>query len=59
MWLSHDGFPSIVKEAWEGNQKDVFQAVDIFTQKAKSWNKEVFGNIFLEENELIYKASWS
>lgn len=36
MWLSHDGFPSI----------------DSFTQKAKSWNKEAFGDIFWKKRNM-------
>lgn len=52
MWLSHDGFPSIVREAWEGNYHNVCHAVDSFTQKAKSSNKEVFGNIFWKKRIL-------
>ncbi|XP_075665376.1 uncharacterized protein LOC142635044 [Castanea sativa] len=52
MWLSHDGFPSIVREAWEGNNQDVCLAVEIFTQKGKAWNKEVFDNIFWKKRNL-------
>lgn len=52
MWLSHDGFPSIVREAWEGDQQDVCQIVDIFTQKAKSWNKEAFRDIFWKKRNM-------
>ena len=39
-------------EAWEGNQQDVCHAVDSFTQKAKSWNKEIFGDIFWKKRNL-------
>ncbi|KAL4626597.1 hypothetical protein ACB092_05G108500 [Castanea dentata] len=52
MWLSHDGFPSIAREAWEGNNQDVCLAVESFTQKGKAWNKEVFGNIFWKKRNL-------
>lgn len=52
MCLSDDGFPNIVREAWEGNQQDVCQAVDNFIQKAKAWNKEVFGDIFWKKRNL-------
>ena len=35
VWLSHDGFLSIVKEAWEGNRQNVCHAINMFTDKAK------------------------
>lgn len=54
IWLSHDGFPSIVREAWEGNHYNVCHAIDSFTQKVKSLNKAIFGNIFLEEKDFVW-----
>ena len=42
VWLSHDGFSNIVKEAWEGNRQNVCHAINMFANKAKIWNKEVF-----------------
>ncbi|KAL0005366.1 hypothetical protein SO802_012927 [Lithocarpus litseifolius] len=44
-WLSHPGFPSIVRNAWRDNQ-DLDIAVTSFTASARRWNKEVFGNLF-------------
>nr|POF06827.1 putative ribonuclease h protein [Quercus suber] len=55
MWLSHDGFPGVVREAWEGNSQDVCLAVETFTQKAKTWNKEVFGDIFWKKRNLTVR----
>nr|POE78860.1 transposon tx1 uncharacterized 149 kda protein [Quercus suber] len=52
MWLNHDGFPGVVREAWEGNSQDVCFAVENFTRKAKTWNKEVFGDIFWRKRNL-------
>nr|POE68956.1 hypothetical protein CFP56_69615 [Quercus suber] len=55
MWLSHDGFPGVVREAWEGNSQDVCFAVENFTRKAKTWNKEVFGDIFWKKRNLTVR----
>nr|XP_023873506.1 uncharacterized protein LOC111986105 [Quercus suber] len=52
VWLSHDGFPNIVKEAWEGNPQNVCHAINMFANKAKIWTKEVFGNIFWKKMNL-------
>ena len=53
MWLSHEGFPSIVRDAWEGNHHNFNNAITSFTQKVKIWNKDVFGNIFWKKKNLI------
>ena len=45
MWLSHPMFPNVVKEAWN-NPSSVQQALSSFTNKARSWNKNHFGNLF-------------
>ena len=52
IWLSHDGFPDIVREAWVEHSQDICSAVANFTQKAKNWNKEVFGDIFWRKRKL-------
>ena len=53
IWLSREGFPSIVKDAWDGNQQNFNNAILSFTQKVKIWNKDVFGNIFWKKKNLI------
>ena len=52
VWLNHDGFSNIVKEAWEGDRQNVCHAINMFANKAKIWNKEVFGNIFWKKMNL-------
>ena len=37
IWLSHERFPPIVKEAQEGNQKNIRGAINIFTHKTRNW----------------------
>ena len=41
-----------MREAWEGLSQDICSAVANFTQKAKNWNKEVFGDIFWRKRKL-------
>ena len=53
MWLSREGFPSIVRDAWEGNHHNFNNAITSFTLKVKVWNKDVFGNIFWKKKNLI------
>ena len=51
MWLSHLGFPTIVEKAWD--QASSFdQAVSSFTTLAITWNKEVFGNLFVRKKKI-------
>ena len=53
IWHSHEEFPSVVREAWEGNQHSVCNAIYEFTNKANDWNRDVFGNIFWKKKNLI------
>lgn len=52
VWLSHDGFMNIVKEAWEGNHHNVCHAINTFTNKAKIQNNKIFRNIFWKKRNL-------
>ena len=55
IWLSHEEFPSVVREAWEGNHHSVCSAICEFTNKANVWNMKVFGNIFWEKKNLVVR----
>ena len=57
IWLSHDGFPPIVRDAWDGNQHNVTEAISTFTRKAKSWNRKEFGNIFWKKRNLVARLT--
>ena len=52
MWLSHPTFSSIVREAWS-SQIGLSRTVAIFTNKAKIWNKNTFGNLFHRKKRLF------
>lgn len=45
MWLSHLSFPGVVREAWS-NPPSIQYAISSFTEKATSWNRTHFGNLF-------------
>ena len=53
IWLSHEEFPSVVREAWEGNHHSICNAINEFTNKANVWNRYFFGNIFWKKKNLI------
>ena len=44
MWLSHPSFSDIMQDAW-ANPSSLSHAVSKFTDKAKVWNRNVFGNL--------------
>ncbi|XP_030925036.1 uncharacterized protein LOC115952092 [Quercus lobata] len=52
MWLHHPEFPEIVKGSW-GLHLNLGLAIKQFTEKAKKWNKDVFGNIFARKRRVL------
>ena len=52
MWLSHPSFPDIVRDAW-ANPSSLLHAVSKFTDKAKVWNRNVFGNLFHRKKRIL------
>ncbi|XP_065631297.1 uncharacterized protein LOC136068288 [Quercus suber] len=45
MWLSHPTFPKVVRDAWSSTST-LSNAISSFTNKARIWNRDHFGNIF-------------
>lgn len=45
MWLSYPSFPGVVREAWTAHP-GLPTTITTFTNKAKEWNKNIFGNVF-------------
>ena len=52
MWLSHFSFPDIVLDAW-ANPSSLSRVVSRFTDKAKVWNRDVFGNLFHRKKHML------
>ena len=52
IWLSHPDFPNVVRDAWI-NPVVLANATATFTEKARVWNKEVFGNIFHRKKRVV------
>nr|XP_023880427.1 uncharacterized protein LOC111992798 [Quercus suber] len=52
MWLSHPSFPGVVREAWT-NPPSIQFAISSFTEKATSWNRSHFGNLFQRKRRVI------
>ena len=56
MWLLHPDFHRIVPEAWpEGVPLKV--ATTVFTRKARKWNYEVFGNLFVRKKRVLARLN--
>ncbi|CAL1381560.1 unnamed protein product [Linum trigynum] len=51
-WLLHEGFKDMVTSAW-GRGTDLASSIAEFTEEAKQWNKNVFGNIMKKKNDLL------
>lgn len=43
----------MVNEAWEGRDFNLLEAMDDFTIKVKTWNKEIFGNVFANKRRAL------
>ena len=52
MWLSHPDFPEVVREAWASPTR-LPVAVSTFVDKARIWNKNVFGNLFHRKKRVL------
>lgn len=46
-------FPTIVRESWSGLDDGLEGAINNFKTKAMSWNKEVFGNVFVKKKQIM------
>ena len=55
-WLLNPSFFPIVHQAWERNSRLV-DAVNVFTQEAKEWNKNHFGNFFTRKKNLMSRLN--
>lgn len=58
MWLSHPDFLNVVRQVWNGDMPDnssdkVRGYLGRFKILIQKWNKDTFGNIFLEEKSSL------
>lgn len=53
IWLSHNDFPDIVREAQSRQEVNLVDAKSMFVTKAKEWNREIFGNVFAKKKRLM------
>lgn len=53
IWLSHNEFPIVVRNAWASKEGNLAGAISNFTTKAQRWNKEVFGNVFIRKKQIM------
>ncbi|KAL7171208.1 hypothetical protein ACSBR2_035953 [Camellia fascicularis] len=52
-WLCHPTFPEVVQLSWLNKDFKLLEAINNFTQNVKTWNREVFGNIFKRKRNLL------
>ena len=52
-WLSHTEILVLVREAWNGQDPNLPDAISVFTSKALRWNKDVFGNVFTRKKTIM------
>ncbi|XP_028116928.1 uncharacterized protein LOC114314661 [Camellia sinensis] len=52
-WLCHPTFFDVVHKSWHDMEFKLLEAIDNFTINAKTWNKEVFGNIFKKKEKSL------
>ena len=53
IWLNHEDFPSVVRATWEGQDVGLMSSISDFTVKARRWNKEGFGNVFVKKKLIL------
>jgi len=56
MWIRHPKFPDVVKKAWESNI-NLHSAIRNFTDRAKQWNRSVFGNLFARKKKVLARLN--
>ncbi|KAF7843708.1 putative ribonuclease H protein At1g65750 family [Senna tora] len=54
-WVMHEGFKDLVKETWSNNS-GWLSTLDSFYPRVKSWNREIFGNIFYKKRRMQNRA---
>ena len=52
MCLHHPDFHTVVKMAWDMDPP-LPSLIDNFTEKAKKWNRETFGNLFAHKKRVL------
>ncbi|KAL7183941.1 hypothetical protein ACSBR2_026167 [Camellia fascicularis] len=52
-WLSHPNFSEVVNDSWLNMDCHFLAAINNFTQNVKTWNRDVFGNIFKRKRSLL------
>uniref|UniRef100_A0A2N9FQ21 Reverse transcriptase domain-containing protein n=1 Tax=Fagus sylvatica TaxID=28930 RepID=A0A2N9FQ21_FAGSY len=57
IWFSDPSFPSLVKDAWGCFPHNVNLAIKDFSNRARLWNREVFGNIFHKKKRLLARLN--
>lgn len=49
VWYEHPLFPLLVQGSWEAPSRGLLTLLTKFQHRAQSWNRNVFGNMFLQK----------
>lgn len=52
-WLCHPSFSDVVLQSWAHMNTNLVGTISEFTQNVKTWNQEVFGNVFKRKRALL------
>lgn len=55
-WLTHDKFQDFIVDKWD-RQSPLVNALSKLSSDLQAWNKEVFGNIFIQKRSLIARIT--
>ena len=56
MWMLHPKFPKVVQGAWT-ESTSLLEATLNFTIKAKKWNVDMFGNVFIKKKRVLARIN--
>ncbi|XP_047251613.1 uncharacterized protein LOC124886718 [Capsicum annuum] len=56
MWLSHQDFPNLITDSFM-DCPNITVATSEFENRARNWNKLIFGNIFAKKKHLLARLS--
>ena len=55
-WLTHENFQDFVREKWDSSGP-LIPALDKLATELKTWNRDIFGNIFQQKRRLLARIS--
>ncbi|KAK9991116.1 hypothetical protein SO802_026101 [Lithocarpus litseifolius] len=57
IWFSDPSFPSLSQKSWQTHPNDIALTIRDFTERATSWNRNIFGNIFHKKKGILARLN--